>query len=106
MKIQENDFVIDHNGSSYVLHLKKTKGELKEDPEANFKVGGYQVAISSSLKSALRFRKGKKYPFKESKEELKKHIDKYVYLESQFEKEIKKIYNVISKSKEKVLHGV
>ena len=104
MKIQENDFIVDHNGNSYVLHLKKTKGELKENSESNFKVGGYHTEIKNSLRSALRFRKGKKYPFKESKEELKKHIDKYVYLESQFEKEIKKIYNVILKSKERVFN--
>ncbi len=106
MKIQENDFIVDHNGNSYVLHLKKTKGELKEDPESNFKVGGYQTELKNSLRSALRFRRGKKYPFKESKEKLKSSIDRYVYLESQFQKEITKLYKKILTSKKDILNGV
>lgn len=106
MKIQENDFIVDHNGNSYVLHLKKTKGELKENSESNFKVGGYHTEIKNSLRSVLRFRRGKKYPFKESKENLKASIDKYIYLESQFQKEITKIYNKILTSKKEILNGV
>jgi len=106
MKIQENDFTIDHNGASYVLHLKKTKGELKEDPESNFKVKGYYVKIKSSIKAVVGFRNGKKYPFKESAEKLQISLNRYSYLEKQFEKESKKLYNKIVNAKKEVLNGL
>jgi hypothetical protein len=104
MKIQENDFIIDHNGNSYVLHVKKTKGELKENPDSNFKVKGYHTALISSFRSAFRFRNHKKYPFKESKESLKSAIDKYNYIESELKKESSKLYNSIINSKKEILN--
>ncbi len=106
MKIQENDFIIDHNGSSYVLHIKKTKGELKENPDSNFKVKGYHVALISSFKSAFRFRNHKKYPFKESRESLKASIDRYNYIESELKKESDKLYDIIIRSKKEILNGL
>ena len=75
MIIKEKDFTIEHDKHCFVLHLLKSKKELKEDSEDSYKVGGYFVLLENALHSAIIWRIGKKYPFKESYTELK---DNYV----------------------------
>lgn len=70
MKIIEKDFKIEHDGDCYVLYFLKSKKELKETSEDSYKVHGYYVVLPNAIKAAIIWRRDKKYPFKESANEL------------------------------------
>ena len=73
MTIVDKDFKIEC-GEFYILSFLKSKKELKEDSEDSFKIGGYFNKLENAIKEVIKFRNGKKYPFKEVAEPLKKLV--------------------------------
>lgn len=69
MIIEEKDFKIIEHEKSYTLLITKFGKEAKD--EEKHKVYGYYTTIDSALKAAYKYRSDKKYPGKESPEELK-----------------------------------
>ena len=69
MIIEEKDFKIIEHEKSYTLLITKFGKEAKD--EEKYKVYGYYTTIDSALKAAYKYRSDKKYPGKESPEELK-----------------------------------
>ena len=65
MKIIEKDFKIDIADEVYVLSTLKSKKEIKEGDGETYKIYGYFTNIVGALKRVVKFREGKKYPFKE-----------------------------------------
>jgi len=105
MIILEKDFKIEHNGDTFVLYLLKSKKELKENSEMEYKVHGYYVALENAIKSAIQWRKHKKYPFKEPANILIKPYLDYVESIKKFRTYCNIIYEPIFKLKEEVFNG-
>jgi len=120
MEIIEKDFKITHNGYCFVLHLLKSKKELKESQESpelkdledkeekedKFKIGGYYSFIDHAFSGANDFRNGKKYPFSESKTELKIQIQKYKLITNEFNRYLSVMNLPITLLAKKVLNGI
>lgn len=78
MVIKENDFQILCKHKCYTLSVITKSG--------TFKPSGYYMTIENALKAVLRFRKDKKYPGKESIEELQKQLDKILSIKDELNK--------------------
>ena len=104
MIIQEKDFKIIFNDDHYVLYLLKSKKELKENNEDNFRVGGYFIQLKYAIKGAYKFRKSKNYPGKENPEEILKYFEEYLSIEKSLYKLSRSLYTPIINLKEKILN--
>lgn len=97
MKIIEPDCFIEYKNGSYHLYVLKTKKELKEDNEDQFKIEGYYQELDSAFKQIIRFRQHKKYPFKEEWLNIKQKFNVYIKTKKNFKQLISKIYEPIKK---------
>lgn len=70
MEIKEKDFKIVFLENSYVLYVLKNKKEKKEDSESEFKISGYYTSFLCLILKIIEFRSSKKYPGKESSEDI------------------------------------
>lgn len=73
MKIIENDFKIEYDGTCFILYLLKPKKELKADSDP-FKLKGYYTHVENALFAAYKWRLDKKYPYNEPTIEFKKNL--------------------------------
>ena len=100
MLIVEEDLKIERNENYYTLYFLKSKKELtseakkakelefannsEEDKElisdlkSLFRIAGYYRCIRYAFLTAYKWRKDKKYPFKEDSKELAKVYNKYI----------------------------
>lgn len=91
-KIVEQDSYIEYKDKSYHLYLLKNKKELKEDDTDKYKIGGYFNKLDSAIKEIIKFRKGKKYPFKQDYKKIK-------YLFNSYLNEKQKLSNILNITK-------
>lgn len=103
MTIEEKDFRIVFKPECFNLYLLKSKKELKENSEDNFKIGGYFTQLRYAIKAVFRFRKSKNYPGKEKAEDAWKFFEEYSMIEDSLYKSSKSMYIPIIKLKEKIL---
>ena len=92
MKIVEPDCYIECVNGIFQLYLLKNKKELKEDSTDQYKVGGYFMELDNAFKEVIRFRKHKKYAFKEDWKHIKLVLNTYLTKKSQFQNQLKQIY--------------
>ena len=102
MKIVEPDCFIEYKNGSYNLYVLKTKKELKEDSDDQFKIRGYYQNLDSAFKEIIRFRQNKKYPFKEEWINIKQRFNIYLNTKKNFKQLISKIYEPIIKFKKEM----
>lgn len=102
MIIIEKDIKIEHNKNHYTLYHLKTKKELLEKSEEvedfensedpKYKIFGYYRNIKNSFLATYRWRKHKKYPFKESALELRMDLIKYKEINKNLQNFLNSIY--------------
>lgn len=105
MTIEEKDFKIVFKQECFNLYLLKSKKELKENSEDNFKIGGYFTQLRFAIKAVYRFRKTKGYPGKEKAEDAWKFFEEYSLIEDSLYKIGKSIYIPVIKLQEKILNN-
>lgn len=104
MQIIEKDFTITYNGECWVLNFLKSKKELKENNKDSYKLGGYFTVLFYALIKVYLWRLDKKYPFKESAQDLKKILIQHKNITNRLE-QMATLYEVdILKFKEQVFN--
>lgn len=83
MIIEEKDFKIVEKEKSFTLFVTKFGKDLKKDVD-KYKVYGYYTTIEAAIKAAAKYRNDKKYPGKESPEDLVAEYKKLVNLRKLF----------------------
>ena len=78
MTIKENDFQILCKHKCYTLSIITKSG--------TFKPGGYYMTLENALKAVLKFRKDKKYPGKESANDLAKKLEEFLTIKDELNK--------------------
>ena len=84
MIIKEKDFNILCEYKCYTLSVITKSGA--------FKPAGYYMQLESAIKAVIRFRNDKKYPGKESAEELKEQLKEYLKIQGQLNYLAESIY--------------
>lgn len=119
MMIIEKDFRIENNGTAFILYLLKSKKELKidkdnlvivkesdEDHIDLYKIGGYFTKLEMAIWNGYKFRRNKKYAFKEPADPLKVYYRKYKNISESLLLFLTDMYSPISDLKEKLIHGL
>lgn len=102
MKIIEPDCYIEYKDGVYHLYLLKNKKELKETDENLYKLGGYFINIDNAFKEIVKFRKHKKYSFKEDWKPIKINLSQYLKHKKEFNNLLCKIYDPVKKLRNKL----
>ena len=78
MIIKEKDFQILCKHKCYTLSIITKTGALKS--------AGYYMTVENVIKTLIRFRKDKKYPGKESADELKSSLNELLLIKEELNK--------------------
>lgn len=106
MEIIEKDFKIECDSGVYTLYFLKSKKELKEDSKDQFKISGYYNVLYNAIKAVYKWRRSKKYPFKEDTTKLKLNLELYKQSMDELYKYSHIIYDPIIKLKQDLLYEI
>lgn len=105
MKILEKDFKVEVDEEKLVLYTLKSKKEIKEGDEDKYKISGYGSSVKDTLQQIIRFREGKKYPFKESSKPIRELLISHKRTLNTLSDSLSKIELPITDLKKKILNG-